>query len=329
MTPSTNSFSSSGAGDWVPPTPEQLAPLLPDYEILSLLGAGGMGAVYHGIQLSLNRPVAIKLLPPELGQDPQFAERFRREAQAMAQLNHPNIVLIYNFGQTSECHFYFVMEYVEGVDLQEYVNQSALTHEGVLNAICQICVALEYAHEKGFVHRDIKPANVFVNGDGVLKVGDFGLAKIVSDEDGIDVAEKFSLTMTGVAMGTPHYIAPEQLNAIPGIDQRADIYSLGVIDMLVAGELPLLDYAKLRESPAQRPAGFDQQYPVYQKEVAKILARLETFDKMADQKGTERRNDFSSASIRFADRSRVELRRWARWIGRRRRFPERQGVEGF
>ena len=236
---STVGSSQTPPGQWEPPLPEELAPLMTGYDILDVLGRGGMGAVYKGIQKNLDRLVAIKLLPPELGENPEFEARFKREAKSMAQLNHPNIVQIYDFGQTSEGHYFFVMEFVEGTDLHQFIRAGGLEAEGALNAVSQICDALQYAHEMGYVHRDIKPANIFLNQAGVLKVGDFGLAKLVEGDDAASATEQMGLTMTGVAMGTPHYIAPEQLEEGIVVDHRADIYSLGVMFYeMLTGELP-------------------------------------------------------------------------------------------
>jgi serine/threonine protein kinase len=213
---------------WQPPAPEELALLMPHYSITRLIGRGGMGAVYQGVQLSLNREVAIKLLPPELGAEPEFETRFKREAMALARLNHPNIVQIHDYGQTIGGHHYIVMEYVDGSDLHQLIRSGGLDVAGALNAVGQICGALEFAHGEGFVHRDIKPANVFFNRKGVLKIGDFGLAKLMgADSSGGSEAEH--LTRSDVVMGTLHYIAPEQLGGNDDIDHRADIFSLGVM----------------------------------------------------------------------------------------------------
>lgn len=222
---------SSRTGAWVPPEVGTLSDALSGYRVTALLGRGGMGAVYEGEQLSLERRVAIKLLPAELGGDPEFQARFKREAKSMARLNHPNIVQIYDFGQTRDGHYYFVMEFVDGTDLHRLIREGKLDVTGALNAVSQICDALQYAHEEGFVHRDIKPANIFINRQGMLKVGDFGLAKLVEgNESGTDVEEDLGgLTSTGVAMGTLNYIAPEQLTQGASVDRRADIYSLGVM----------------------------------------------------------------------------------------------------
>ncbi len=215
---------------WEPPSPDELTPFFPGFDITAILGRGGMGAVYRATQLNLERQVAIKLLPAELGADPEFDARFKREAKSLAQLNHPNIVQIYDFGQTSAGHAYFVMEYVDGADLHQLIRSDGLDSQGSLKAISQICDALQYAHEKGYVHRDIKPANIFLNTDGIIKVGDFGLAKLTgSPNENAAPADQLDLTMSGVAMGTPHYIAPEQMDDSNAVDHRADLYSLGVM----------------------------------------------------------------------------------------------------
>ncbi|MCC6881202.1 MAG: protein kinase, partial [Verrucomicrobiales bacterium] len=166
--------------------------MLDGYRITALLGRGGMGAVYRGVQISLEREVAIKILPPELGGDPEFQARFKREAKSMARLNHPSIVQIYDFGETTAGYYYLVMEYVEGSDLHRMIREGLIDVTGALNAVSQICEALQYAHEMGFVHRDIKPANIFINRQGMLKVGDFGLAKLVEGgEEGHQVPADF------------------------------------------------------------------------------------------------------------------------------------------
>lgn len=225
-------------GRWMPPPMEEISGLLTGYQITALLGRGGMGAVYRGLQVSLDREVAIKLLPPELGIDPEFEARFKREAKSMAKLNHSNIVQIYDFGQTTAGHYYFVMEYVDGCDLHQLIRDGLLDVEGALNAVSQICDALQYAHDMGFVHRDIKPANIFINQQGILKVGDFGLAKLVGGDDAGHDNDLAGLTGSGIALGTMHYIAPEQL-AEGMVDRRADIYSLGVMFyQMLTRELP-------------------------------------------------------------------------------------------
>jgi serine/threonine protein kinase len=207
---------------WQAPAPEELALLMPHYSITRLIGRGGMGAVYQGVQLSLDRDVAIKLLPPELGAEPEFEARFKREAMALARLNHPNIVQIHDYGQTIGGHHYIVMEYVDGSDLHQLIRSGGLDVAEALNAVGQICGALDFAHGEGFVHRDIKPANIFITRKGVLKIGDFGLAKLTgAGSPGGNDADH--LTRSDVIMGTLHYIAPEQLGGNDAIDLFRDL----------------------------------------------------------------------------------------------------------
>ena len=202
------------------------------YSVQAQVGLGGMGTVYRGTQLSLGRPVAIKVLRVSDGYDFAFEDRFRREARAMAALNHPNIVAIYDYGHLGTEFLYFVMEYVDGTDLGEIMRLGRMTSELALQLLPQICAGLEYAHSKGIVHRDIKPANIMLTRQGEVKIADFGLAK--------DVALGASLaTETHMVMGTPEYAAPEQFNAHREVDHRADIYAFGVLMyQMLTGALP-------------------------------------------------------------------------------------------
>lgn len=216
--------------DWTPPSPEELAHLLPQYGIESLLGRGGMGAVYKGFQEKLGRAVAIKILPSELTADEQFVNRFEREARTLAKLQYPGIVSIYDFGQTSDGHLYFVMEYVEGTDLRRVLEGPGLEPGQALKIITQICEALHAAHRQGVIHRDIKPANILITTDGRVKLADFGLARP-------DHEERESLTMSNAVLGTPDYMAPEQREGRS--DSRVDIYALGVmLYEMLTGQLP-------------------------------------------------------------------------------------------
>jgi serine/threonine protein kinase len=218
------------------PTPylETLSRQFPQLEILEHLGQGGMGVVYKARQRHLNRLVAVKILPPSVGVEPAFAERFTREAQALAQLNHPNIVQVYDFGRTDE-FFYFVMEYVDGVNLRALIRDGQLAPEQALKIVPQICDALQFAHDEGIVHRDIKPENILVDKKGRVKIADFGLAKLLGR-----AREDLSLTGTGQLMGTLGYMAPEQLQEAHTVDHRADIYSLGVVFYeMLTGKLPI------------------------------------------------------------------------------------------
>jgi serine/threonine protein kinase len=219
---------------WEPPTAEELQALMPGYTIEKLLGRGGMGAVYRGVQTNLDRPVAIKILPPGVErEDPSFAERFRSEARLMAKLMHPGIVAVFDFGTTLAGQLYFAMEYVDGSDVSQMIAaQKKLPQEHALAIIAHMCDALGAAHKLGIVHRDIKPANVLINREGQVKIADFGLAKI--EDPG-----SHGLTKTGYAMGTPDFVAPEALMLGTQIDGRADIYALGVmLYQMLTGQIP-------------------------------------------------------------------------------------------
>jgi serine/threonine protein kinase len=213
-----------------PLPPEQIAPHFPQLEIIEFLGRGGMGVVYKARQKSLNRFVALKLLAPERVTDPTFAERFTREAHALAALNHPHIVTVYDFGQAGGFYF-LLMEFVDGVNLRQLLEAKKLTPEEALAIVPPLCEALQYAHEHGIVHRDIKPANLLLDKAGRVKIADFGIARMVNDNSRVGLAES-------QPAGTPQYMAPEQKES-QRTDHRADIYSLGVVlyEMLT-GELP-------------------------------------------------------------------------------------------
>src|SRR5262245_18532577 len=224
----------SSGGRFEPPPLAEVATLFPQLAILGLLGAGGMGAVYKARQPALDRIVALKILPDKKAAGVNFAERFNREARALARLNHPNIVAVYEFGQAKGLH-YFIMEFVDGANLRQLEKAGRLSPREALQIIPQICDALQYAHDEGVVHRDIKPENVLVDRKGRVKIADFGLAKILGTDP-----EAARLTAEGQIMGTPHYIAPEQLERPLAVDHRADIYSLGVVFYeMLTGDLPL------------------------------------------------------------------------------------------
>ncbi len=220
------------------PDPGRLSEYFPQLEIFELLGQGGMGAVYKARQPGLDRLVALKILWRQGANDPGFAERFSREARALARLNHPNIVAVHEFGQTHGLH-YLVLEFVDGPDLRRIERAARLTLRQALEIIPQICAALQFAHDEGVVHRDIKPENILLDRKGRVKITDFGLAKILGREP----ADR-RLTGLRDVMGTPHYMAPEQLEHPQEVDHRADIYSLGVVFYeMLTGELPLGRFA--------------------------------------------------------------------------------------
>jgi predicted Ser/Thr protein kinase len=218
----------------VPPSPEAIARHFPQLELIELLGSGGMGVVYKARQREIDRLAALKILPSEAAGDPGFAERFTREARALARLSHPNIVGLYDFGHVNGLH-YFIMEYVDGLNLRQLEQAGKLAPREALQIIPQICEALQFAHDEGIVHRDIKPENVLLDKKGRVKIADFGLARILGHEP-----EDFRLTRAREVMGTPHYMAPEQVEKPQTVDHRADIYSLGVVFYeMLTGELPL------------------------------------------------------------------------------------------
>ncbi len=194
-----------------------------EFTILDTIGRGGMGVVLKAQQVSLSRLVAIKILPEELASKNGFIMRFHREATVMAQMNHPNIVSIYDYGQAEGKRPYLVMEYIEGTDLYNLWREKKLSEDQTIKFCVQACEALKYGHDLGVIHRDIKPSNILVTKDGVVKVGDFGLAKLRSDSDATT-----DLTSPGEQMGTPRYMSPEQLEAADKVDHRTDIYSLGI-----------------------------------------------------------------------------------------------------
>src|SRR5260370_25880883 len=227
-------------GRFTAPTNEELSNLCPQSEILGVLGQGGMGAVYKGRQPGLDRLVALKILPPEAVRDPAFAERFGREARALARLNHPNIVSVYDSGKAGDL-YYFIMEFIDGVNLRQLLRTGHIQPREALQIVPQICDALQFAHDEGIVHRDIKPENILLDKRGRVKIADFGIAKLLGGKAG-----DFTLTGPWQVMGTAHYMAPEQMAKPQEVDHRADIYSLGVVFYeLLTGQLPIGRFAPL------------------------------------------------------------------------------------
>ena len=230
-----------------PPSREAVAAVFPQLEILELIGKGGMGVVFKARQPRLDRLVALKLLPQNPGADPAFAERFNREARVLARLSHPNIVAVHDFGQAGP-FFYLLMEFVDGVNLRQAMRAGRFTPPQALALVPKICDALQYAHEEGVLHRDIKPENLLLDMRGRLKIADFGIAKLLGD------AKDITLTASGSTIGTPHYMAPEQLERPHDVDQRADIYSLGVVFYeMLTGELPIGRFAPPSEKAPMDP----------------------------------------------------------------------------
>jgi uncharacterized protein (TIGR03067 family) len=231
-------FTADHLPDLDPPSLQELAQQFPQLEVVELLGHGGMGIVYKARQRKLDRFVALKILPAGAGRDPAFAERFAREARALAKLTHPSIVTVFDFGE-SDGRFYLLMEFVDGLNLRQLLRERRLKPEEALKIVPQICEALQYAHEQGVIHRDIKPENILLDKKGHVKIADFGLAKLLGAK-----ASDSALTGSQQIMGTLHYMAPEQMERPLTVDHRADIYSLGVVFYeMLTGELPLGRFA--------------------------------------------------------------------------------------
>ncbi len=230
----------------VPAAAAPAKPELPGYVLGELLGRGGMGEVWKGRQVSLDREVAVKVLPEKFAKDPEFVARFEKETKALASLSHPNIVQIIDRGKAGD-HYFFAMELISGVTLREMLH-GPLPLRDALRIGAQIARAIDAAHEKLIVHRDLKPENILVDPRGHVKIADFGLAGMNGSKHNL------SLTATAVAMGTVNYMAPEQRRDAKHVDHRADLYSLGVLlyEMLV-GELPIGRF----KLPSQKIAGID------------------------------------------------------------------------
>ena len=219
------------------------------YQLVSHIARGGMAQVYLARDLLLDRPVALKVLFPELSIDRAFVERFRREAKAAANLSHPNIVSIYDWGQGENTYF-IVMEYVSGRTLSQMLRDGPLDSPHAARIAADVAAALDFAHRHGVIHRDVKPGNVLINESGQVKVADFGIARAI----GAGAAE--DLTQTGSVMGTATYFSPEQAQGF-GVDPRSDVYSLGVVlyEMLAGrtpftGDSPVsIAYKHVKETP--------------------------------------------------------------------------------
>ncbi|MDE0827271.1 MAG: serine/threonine-protein kinase, partial [Akkermansiaceae bacterium] len=229
---------------FAPPELEELAKLLPAYHITAFIAKGGMGAVYRASQRSLDREVAIKILPMEFGEEAEFRKQFEAEAKAMAKLNHPNLVGVYDFGEV-EGMLYIVMEYIPGNSLYYSINKKAIEQKEAARLVLGICEGLAHAHEAGILHRDIKPANILLDLKARPKIGDFGLASQVEGRDGEELA-----------FGTPDYAAPELMQAGSNFSKRSDVFATGVILYeALTGKIPDPKYV-----PASQMAKVDPRF---------------------------------------------------------------------
>ncbi|RKY18801.1 MAG: hypothetical protein DRQ55_12380 [Planctomycetota bacterium] len=232
-----------GRGDPGAPAPTPHDPPLPpgsllgQYKLQEVIGQGGMGRVYRARHHHLDRTVAIKVLAPHLCRDGSLVQRFKREARALARLQHPHIVAIHDMGSQGDVH-YFVMEHVDGPNLRQLMAEGSVSVRRALSLVSQVCDALQFAHDEGIVHRDIKPENILIDRAGRPKVADFGLASVLQDE-----LAPSELTHTGMVIGTYNYMAPEQKHSAR-VDHRADIYALGVVLYeLLTAKLPAGHFA--------------------------------------------------------------------------------------
>lgn len=219
---------------WEPPDAADLGRVLPGYEVLALIGSGGMGAVYRARQKSLERLVAVKVLSPELAaRAPEFTERFNSEASALAKLSHPSIVHLFDCGRTKDGQLYIAMELVDGKDVADRLGgKQPLPATEALSIAITVCEALGHAHQRGVIHRDIKPANVMLDAAGRVKITDFGLARIIQTSGPQD-------SKTTSLLGTPRFTAPEAMTPGAEVDARADIFSVGVmLYQMLTGEVP-------------------------------------------------------------------------------------------
>ena len=242
-----------------------------NYQITEKLGEGGMGVVYKGIDTNLSRPVAVKMLTAELAHNPEIVERFRSEARAQANLNHANLAVLYAF-LVEDGTAFMVMEFVEGQTFEQLIRaRGPIAPEKALPLFKQALMGVGAAHRMGIVHRDIKPSNIMMNTAGVVKVMDFGIAKVVGTR---------GMTRTGMQLGTPAYMAPEQIQNKP-IDTRTDIYALGItLYQMLSGQLPFQhesDFETMNSHVAAAPPPMKQMFayaPIqYQNVVMKALEK--------------------------------------------------------
>jgi len=243
-----------------------------DYEVLAVLGAGGMGKVYKVRNVISDRVEAMKVLLPNLSESPELAERFLREIKVQAALAHPNIAALHT-ALNLDNQLLMVMEFVEGYTIESYMAQGRIPMQHAIGYIQQVLSALSYAHKQGVVHRDIKPANMMVTPQGIVKLMDFGIARITQDR---------RLTQTGNTVGSLYYMSPEQINGTPDADERSDLYSLGVsLYQMLTGKRPFdgdsdfkIMAAHLQQTPIA-PIELDPELPAALNEVIMLAIARE------------------------------------------------------
>jgi len=253
-------------------------PKIAGFEILGILGKGSMGTVYRARQLSVDRVVALKVPKPELASDPKFVERFLREARAAARLNHRNIVTVFDAGKSGG-NYYMAMEYVEGASLRAIVRKRGRLEEiDAVRLAIKVAQALDYIHSRHIIHRDIKPGNILLTNTGIPKLVDLGLAQNLASQEA-------SISTTGMTLGTPNYISPEQIMGRRDLDIRCDIYALGAtLYMMMTGQPPFAGrtsavvYARHLRDPVPDPR---RQIPRLSEAAARIVARCMAKDRNA------------------------------------------------
>ena len=260
---------------------------LGEFEIIERIGQGGMGAVYRAVQASLQRTVALKTLQAALAADPEYIERFHREAIAAAGLSHQNLVQVYSAGESDGLHW-FAMEFIKGESAHTRLKRKGCIEIGEAIAIgVHVCNALDYAWKRArLIHRDIKPDNIFLSGEGDVKLGDLGLAKVADQSQ--------QLTVTGASMGTPYYVSPEQAEGRKDIDLRADIYSLGcTLYHLVSGHTPFTGenaVTVMTKHVTQPPPDVRGVFPACPRVLAEVILKMMQKEPAARQQSHEEVN---------------------------------------
>ncbi|MCH8021158.1 serine/threonine protein kinase, partial [candidate division KSB1 bacterium] len=235
------------------------------YKVVDYLGGGGMGVVYKAEDIKLKRTVALKFLPLEFTRNPEAKARFMKEAQAASALDHPRIGTIYEVNETDDGHMYIAMAFYEGETLKDVLERGTIPLKRVIELVLQVANGLASAHEKEITHRDIKPANIMITEDGFVKIVDFGLAKL---------GDSTKITKSGMAMGTPAYMSPEQVKGTQ-VDHRSDIWSLGIILYeLLTGQLPFRgdnEMSMLYNIVNEEPIPASQYNPEIPSQIEKII----------------------------------------------------------